>query len=98
MNFCVWRSISFPYGPGLWAVAGVAVSTPPPSKHTMSSIWNPLSLHPPSHSDELKVSFPQEHVMLMTLNRPRHLNAMTPQLTADIASVLSWFDDESSLW
>ncbi|OJA08881.1 hypothetical protein AZE42_01729 [Rhizopogon vesiculosus] len=64
----------------------------------MSSIWDPLSLHPPSHSDALKVSFPQEHVMFMTLNRPRHLNAMTPQLTTDIAAILNWFDDQSSLW
>ncbi|KAF9218553.1 ClpP/crotonase [Gyrodon lividus] len=55
-------------------------------------------MQPPSHSDELKVSFPQERVMLLTLNRPRNLNAMTPQLTSDIASVLRWFDDEPSLW
>ncbi|KAH7923785.1 ClpP/crotonase [Leucogyrophana mollusca] len=59
---------------------------------------NASSLQPPSHSDELKVSFPQEHVMLLTLNRPRHLNAMTPQLTSDIATILNWFDDEPSLW
>jgi enoyl-CoA hydratase/carnithine racemase len=57
-----------------------------------------LSLHPPSHSDELKVSFPQDHVMLLTLARPRHLNAMTPQLTSDITAILRWFDDEPSLW
>ncbi|KAG2141069.1 ClpP/crotonase-like domain-containing protein [Suillus clintonianus] len=63
-----------------------------------SSNWDPLALHPPSYSDELQVSFPQEHVLLMTLNRPRHLNAMTPQLTTDIAAILNWFDDESSLW
>ncbi|KIJ66574.1 hypothetical protein HYDPIDRAFT_109633 [Hydnomerulius pinastri MD-312] len=56
------------------------------------------ALQPPSHSDELKVSFPQDHVLLLTLNRPRQLNAMTPQLTSDIASVLGWFDDEPSLW
>lgn len=64
----------------------------------MSSNWHPLALHPPSHSEQLKVSFPQEHVMLMTLNRPSHLNAMTPQLTTDIAAILNWFDEESSLW
>lgn len=64
----------------------------------MSSDWDPLAFHPPSHSEELKVSFPQEHVMLMTLNRPRHLNAMTPQLTASIATILNWFDEEPSLW
>lgn len=64
----------------------------------MSSNWNPLALRPPSHSEELKVSFPQQHVMLMTLNRPRHLNAMSLQLSTDMAATLNWFDDESSLW
>lgn len=64
----------------------------------MSSNWDPLALDPPPHSEDLKVSFPQDHVMLITLNRPRHLNAMTPQLTTDIATILNWFDDETSLW
>ncbi|KAH7886438.1 ClpP/crotonase-like domain-containing protein [Phlebopus sp. FC_14] len=53
---------------------------------------------PPSHSDELKVGFPQDHVLLLTLNRPHHLNAITPRLSADIAAVLKWFDEEPSLW
>ncbi|KAF9235379.1 ClpP/crotonase-like domain-containing protein [Melanogaster broomeanus] len=57
-----------------------------------------VSLRPPAHSEELKVSFPQEHVILLTLARPKYLNAMTPQLTSDIANVLCWFDDEPSLW
>ncbi|KAG9309071.1 ClpP/crotonase-like domain-containing protein [Chiua virens] len=52
----------------------------------------------PSHSDDLHVSFPQEHVLLLTLNRPRYLNAVSPQLNNDLAAVLRWFDDEPSLW
>lgn len=52
----------------------------------------------PSTSDELKVSFPAEHVLLLTFNRPKALNAMTPTLHADIQAVLNWFDDEPSLW
>jgi hypothetical protein len=64
----------------------------------MSSNWDPLALRPPPHEEHLKVSFPQDHVMLITLNRPTNLNAITPQLTKDIATTLNWFDDQTSLW
>ncbi|THG95916.1 hypothetical protein EW026_g5820 [Hermanssonia centrifuga] len=52
----------------------------------------------PSHSDEIKVSFPLEHVMLLTFNRPKSLNAMTPTMDSDIDTILKWFDNEPSLW
>lgn len=57
-----------------------------------------LSSEVPFHSDELKVSFPQEHVLLLTLNRPEALNAVSRQLHDDLTSVLRWFDNEPSLW
>ncbi|KAH9948189.1 enoyl-CoA hydratase/carnithine racemase [Amylocystis lapponica] len=53
---------------------------------------------PPLHSNEIKVSFPQEHVMLLAFNRPKSLNAMTPTMEQDISNVLAWFDNEPSLW
>ncbi|KAF9446507.1 enoyl-CoA hydratase [Macrolepiota fuliginosa MF-IS2] len=56
------------------------------------------TLVPPPHSDELKVSFPDEHVLLLTLNRPKSLNAMTPRMTGDIKRVLDWFEEEPQLW
>lgn len=52
----------------------------------------------PAHSDEILVSFPAEHVMLLTFNRPKSLNAMTPTMSHDIDTVLTWFDNEPSLW
>ena len=55
-------------------------------------------LKPPAYSDEIVVSFPQEHVMLLTLNRPKALNAITPTMNADIKNILNWFDEEPSLW
>ena len=55
-------------------------------------------LQPPAHSNEIKVAFPQDHVMLLTLNRPKALNAVSPTMKSDIERVLDWFDDESSLW
>ena len=52
----------------------------------------------PTHTDQLLVSFPEEHVLLITLNRPRVLNTMTPAMEADIKVLLDWFDDEPNLW
>jgi enoyl-CoA hydratase/carnithine racemase len=52
----------------------------------------------PPHSDEVKVSFPVERVLLLTFNRPKSLNAMTPQMAKDINNVLNWFENEPSLW
>jgi hypothetical protein len=67
--------------------------------------WAPLVLSPhmPSHSppalsDELKLEFPADHVLLLVMNRPKAMNAMTPQLEADLATALDWFDNEPDLW
>ncbi|KAI9445378.1 enoyl-CoA hydratase/carnithine racemase [Lactarius indigo] len=56
------------------------------------------SLSPPSHSDEVKVSFPKEHVVLLIMNRPKSLNAMCHTMESDLEILLSWFEDEPSLW
>ncbi|RDX51920.1 enoyl-CoA hydratase/carnithine racemase [Lentinus brumalis] len=56
------------------------------------------TLRPPAHSEEVKVSFPRDHVMLLTFNRPKSLNAVTPTMTTDIKNILDWFDNEPSLW
>ncbi|KAJ7754487.1 enoyl-CoA hydratase/carnithine racemase [Mycena metata] len=52
----------------------------------------------PSVSEEVLVSFPKDHVLLLTLHRPKSLNALTPQMTEDLRRVLNWFEDEPSLW
>lgn len=59
---------------------------------------NPNGLNPPTHSNEVLIDFPQEHVMLLTFNRPKSLNAMTPTMKEDINNVLTWFDNEPTLW
>lgn len=56
------------------------------------------ALAPPPLSDELQLSVPDEHVLLLTLNRPKSLNAMTPRMSADLARALDWFENEPSLW
>ncbi|KAG6891628.1 hypothetical protein C0992_001313 [Termitomyces sp. T32_za158] len=58
----------------------------------------PAALQPPVHSSELKVDFPADHVLLLTLNRPRSLNAMTPTMGEDLRRVLDWFENEPQLW
>ncbi|KZS93380.1 enoyl-CoA hydratase/carnithine racemase [Sistotremastrum niveocremeum HHB9708] len=58
----------------------------------------PSEIQPPSHGDHLTLSYPADHVLLLTMNRPKQLNAMTPSLSKDIGRVLSWFDDEPTLW
>ncbi|KAG6873071.1 hypothetical protein C0995_003379 [Termitomyces sp. Mi166 len=56
------------------------------------------TLKPPAHSNELKVDFPADHVLLLTFNRPKYLNAMTPTMTEDLRRVLDWFENEPQLW
>jgi enoyl-CoA hydratase/carnithine racemase len=56
-------------------------------------------LTPPTHSDQLLLDIKEdEHILVLTMNRPKMLNAMTPTLAEDIKRVLDWFDDEPSLW
>ena len=55
-------------------------------------------LQPPLHSSELKVAFPAKHVLLLSLNRPKSLNAMTYQMENDLKTVLNWFEEEPELW
>ncbi|KAL1716393.1 ClpP/crotonase-like domain-containing protein [Schizophyllum commune] len=52
----------------------------------------------PNHSSQLLVSLPADHVLLLTLNRPRSLNAMTPEMTEDLNRILDWFEEEEELW
>ncbi|KAM5536024.1 hypothetical protein V8D89_010282 [Ganoderma adspersum] len=56
------------------------------------------SYQPPAHSDQILVSFPQEHVMLLTFSRPKALNAVTPTMTSDVKRIMDWFDQEPGLW
>jgi enoyl-CoA hydratase/carnithine racemase len=56
------------------------------------------SLSPPSHSNEVKVFFPKEHVVLLTMYRPKSLNAMWYTMEGDLETLLNWFEEEPSLW
>lgn len=53
---------------------------------------------PPATSKDIRVSFPQEHVLLLMFNRPDRRNVIDPTLSQEIGNVLAWFDEEPSLW
>jgi hypothetical protein len=57
-----------------------------------------MTLFPPPHSDEVKHAFPTEHVFLLTVNRPKSLNAMWDSMERDLEVLLNWFEGESTLW
>ena len=52
----------------------------------------------PAHSNELQVNFPGPHVLLLTFDRPKTLNAMTPRMSEDLTVILDWFETEPELW
>ncbi|KAH9486144.1 Mevalonyl-coenzyme A hydratase sidH [Psilocybe cubensis] len=56
-------------------------------------------LQPPAHSHEINVSILENNrVLLVSFNRPKALNAMTPQMADDLKRVLDWFEEEPELW
>lgn len=52
----------------------------------------------PEVGSHLILTTPARHVLQMTLNRPKQLNAMTDAMEADICRVFEWFETEPSLW
>lgn len=52
----------------------------------------------PKVGSHLILTIPARHVLQMTLNRPKQLNAMTDAMEQDICRVFDWFETEPSLW
>ncbi|KAK6221713.1 enoyl- hydratase isomerase [Colletotrichum tabaci] len=57
----------------------------------------PAFATPPPAVPEVDISFPRPHVLLITLNRPRHLNSIPSELHYTLASLYDWYDAEPSL-
>ncbi len=55
-----------------------------------------FSISPPAVPNVL-VSFPVPHVLLVTLNRPKQLNAIPRHQHAALEALYQWYDDEPSL-
>ncbi|PNY29026.1 uncharacterized protein TCAP_01043 [Tolypocladium capitatum] len=52
---------------------------------------------PPPPVPDALLSYPAPHVLLVTLNRPRQLNAMTRAMHTQLHRLWTWFDAEPSL-
>jgi len=46
----------------------------------------------------VKLSIPTDHILVITLNRPRSLNAVSPELAEELRRALAWFDNEPEFW
>ncbi|WYZ45868.1 hypothetical protein EsH8_IX_000093 [Colletotrichum jinshuiense] len=52
---------------------------------------------PPPPVPSVDITFPRPHVLLVTLNRPRHLNSIPSELHYALAALYEWYDAEPSL-
>ena len=57
-----------------------------------------LATPPPSHADHVILSFPSPHIMLVTFNRPKAMNAVDIAMRLDLESIFNWFETEPDLW
>lgn len=51
----------------------------------------------PSQYKHFDVSFPDEHIVQVTLNRPGKLNCIDQATSKEIAQIWEWFDQDESL-
>ncbi|KAF1817189.1 enoyl-CoA hydratase/isomerase [Eremomyces bilateralis CBS 781.70] len=56
-----------------------------------------LATEPPQNLSFLKLSFPADRVLLVTMNRPKDLNCISRQGSTDMQAVFTWFDAEPNL-
>ena len=48
--------------------------------------------------ENFRVDFPSEHIIQLTLERPKKLNCIDQSTSREIAKVWDWFEDDASLW
>lgn len=56
------------------------------------------SVRLPLVGEHLILTTPAPHVLMMKMNRPRQLNAMSWGMEQDMKKTLDWFEEEPSLW
>jgi len=52
---------------------------------------------PPPSSDSFLLSYPAEHILLVTINRPKAMNSIPMLAHWEAHSIFQWFDNEPSL-
>lgn len=55
----------------------------------------PLSLGDLTH---LKIAVPAEYVLLITFNRPKHMNIFDGDTEEEMRRVLEWVDTDDNIW
>jgi len=49
-------------------------------------------------SDQVQASHAAPHVLLILLNRPEAMNAMSREMEASLTLLLNWFQDNGDYW
>lgn len=52
----------------------------------------------PSVGEHLILSTPAPHVLVVKMNRPKQLNAMSHSMEQDMAKAFDWFEQQNTLW
>lgn len=55
-------------------------------------------MRPQQHHEHFSVSFPDQHVVQVTLNRPGKLNCINKSTSREIAQVWNLLDNDDDLW
>ncbi|KAK2775862.1 carnitinyl-CoA dehydratase [Colletotrichum kahawae] len=68
------------------------MSTPRTRNPVPSWIENPYP-----HVEHSLISFPRKHILLVTINRPEHMNCLPVQATIELGALWKWYDAEPEL-
>ena len=59
----------------------------------------PINLNiPPPKTEYCLLTFPALHVLLVTINRPKKLNALNLPAHFELDEVFNWYNQEPELW
>ncbi|KAF4431085.1 Mevalonyl-coenzyme A hydratase sidH [Colletotrichum fructicola] len=68
------------------------MSTPRTKNPVPSWIENPYP-----HVEHSLISFPRKHILLVTINRPGHMNCLPVEATIELGALWKWYDAEPEL-
>lgn len=52
---------------------------------------------PYPHVKHSLISFPRKHILLVTINRPEHMNCLPVEATIELGALWKWYDAEPEL-
>ncbi|KAL2877015.1 hypothetical protein SGCOL_007634 [Colletotrichum sp. CLE4] len=68
------------------------MATPRTKKPVPSWIENPYP-----HVEHSLISFPRKHILLVTIDRPEHMNCLSVEATIELGALWKWYDAEPEL-